>query len=59
MDHVIIKESIYKFNKNKHSCKISIFEFLWDGPAKIKQNVVIKQYCEVGPRWTNLKAFIT
>ena len=24
------------------------FEFLWDGLAKIKQNIVIKQYCEGG-----------
>ena len=22
------------------------FEFQWTGPAKIKQNVVVKQYCE-------------
>ena len=34
------------------------FEFLWDGPAKIKQNVVIKQYCEGGLKIVNLKAFI-
>ena len=34
------------------------FEFLWDGPAKIKQNVVIKQYCEGGLKMVNLKAFI-
>ena len=32
--------------------------FLWDGPAKIKQNVVVKQYCEGGLRTINLKAFI-
>ena len=24
------------------------FEFLWEGPAKIKQTVVVKQYCEGG-----------
>ena len=34
------------------------FDFLWNGPAKIKQNVVIKQYCEGGLRMINLKAFI-
>ena len=31
---------------------------MWDGPAKIKQNVVVKQYCEGGLRMINLKAFI-
>ena len=35
------------------------FSFLWDGPAKIKQNVVVKQYCEGGLRMINLKAFIS
>ena len=25
-----------------------LFEFLWKGPAKIKYNVIIKQYCEGG-----------
>ena len=34
------------------------FEFLWEGPAKIKQTVVIKQYCEGGLRMINLKAFM-
>ena len=34
------------------------FEFLWEGPAKIKQNVVVKQYCEGGIKMINLKAFI-
>ena len=34
------------------------FDFLWNGPAKIKQNVVIKQYCEGVLRMINLKAFI-
>ena len=34
------------------------FDFLWNGPAKIKQNVVIKQYCEGGLGMINLKAFI-
>ena len=37
---------------------IYFFIFLWDGPAKIKQNVVVKQYCEGGLRMINLKAFI-
>ena len=35
------------------------FSCLWDGPAKIKQNVVVKQYCEGGLRMINLKAFIS
>ena len=34
------------------------FEFLWEGPAKIKQTVVVKQYCEGGLRMINLKAFM-
>ena len=34
------------------------FDFLWNGPAKIKQNVVIKQYWEGGLQMINLKAFI-
>ena len=34
------------------------FYFLWNGPAKIKQYVVIKQYCEGCLRMINLKAFI-
>ena len=34
------------------------FEFLWEGPAKIKQNVVVKQYCVGGIKMINLKAFI-
>ena len=37
---------------------IYFFLFLWDGPAKIKQNVVIKQYCEGGLKMINLKAFL-
>ena len=35
------------------------FEFLWEGPAKIKQTVVVKQYCEGGLRMINLKAFMS
>ena len=31
---------------------------MWNGQAKIKQNVVIKQYCEGGLRMINLKTFI-
>ena len=34
------------------------YDFLWEGPAKIKQTVVVKQYCEGGLRMVNLKAFI-
>ena len=34
------------------------FEFLWTGPAKIKQKVVVKQYCEGGLKMINLKAFV-
>ena len=35
-----------------------LFYFLWNGQANIKQNVVIKQYCEGGLRMMNLKTFI-
>ena len=34
------------------------FDFLWQGPSKIKYDVVIKQYCDGGLRMINLKAFI-
>lgn len=34
------------------------FEFIWDGPAKIKYTVLVKQYTDGGLRMTNLKAFI-
>ena len=34
------------------------FEFLWEGPAKIKYNAVVKQYCESGLNMINLKAFM-
>ena len=36
-----------------------LFEFSWEGPAKIKQTVVVKQYCEGGLRMINLKAFMS
>ena len=32
------------------------FEFLWEGPAKIKYNVIIKQYCDGGLRYA-LKSY--
>ena len=35
-----------------------LFSFLWDGPEKTEQNVVVKQYSEGGLRMINLKAFI-
>ena len=34
------------------------FEFPWTGPAIIKQNVVVKQYCEGGLKMINLKVFV-
>ena len=34
------------------------YDFLWEGPAKIKQTVLVKQYCEGGLRMVNLNAFI-
>ena len=34
------------------------FEYLWEGPAKIKQSIVVKQYCQGGLQMINLKAFI-
>ena len=35
------------------------YDFLWSGPAKIKQTVVVKQYIEGGLKMINLKAFIS
>ena len=35
-----------------------IYDFSWEGPAKIKQTVLVKQYFEGGLRMVNLKAFI-
>ena len=35
------------------------YEFLWEGPAKIKQSVAVKEYCEQGGlKMINLKAFM-
>lgn len=34
------------------------YDFLWEGPAKIKQCVIIKDYCEGGLKMINLSAFI-
>ena len=36
----------------------SFYEFLWHGPAKIRRNVVVKQYSEGGLQMVNLKCFI-
>ena len=33
-------------------------EFLWEGPAKINYNVIIKQYCDGGLKMINLKSFM-
>ena len=35
-----------------------VFEYLWEGPAKIKQSIAVKQYCQGGLQIINLKAFI-
>jgi hypothetical protein len=34
------------------------FEFVWQGPAKIKKEVLIKQYYEGGLQMINIKAFV-
>ena len=34
------------------------FDFLWDGPAKIKKTVVVKNYSEGGLKMINLSAFV-
>ena len=34
------------------------FEFVWQGPAKIKKEVIIKQYNEGGLKMINIKAFV-
>ncbi|MCU7801313.1 MAG: hypothetical protein KZQ70_14570, partial [gamma proteobacterium symbiont of Lucinoma myriamae] len=34
------------------------FKFLWEGPAKIKSRVIVKQYCEGGLKMINLEAFL-
>ena len=33
------------------------FEYLWKDPAKIKQSIAVKQYCQGGLQMINLKAF--
>ena len=35
------------------------FDFLWQGPTKIKNDVIIKNYVEGGLKMINLKAFIS
>ena len=45
-------ESIFK-----HLNEI-FFEFVWQGTAKIKKEVIIKQYCERGLQMINIKAFV-
>ena len=35
------------------------FEFLWQGPTRIKNDVIIKDYCDGGLKMINLKAFIS
>ena len=35
------------------------YEFLWEGPAKIKQTVITKQYSDGGLKMINLQAFIS
>ena len=37
---------------------MSFFEFLWEGPAKIKYNAVVKQHYEGGLNMINLKTLI-
>ena len=34
------------------------YDFIWKGTAKIKQSVLIKQYCEGGLQMVNLEAFM-
>ena len=34
------------------------FNFLWEGPAKIKSTIIVKQYSEGGLKMINLRAFI-
>ena len=34
------------------------YDFLWKGPAKIKQSVIVKHYIEGGLKMINIKAFI-
>ena len=44
----------YDFLKNINSI---FYDYLWNGRAKIKQTIVIKQYLEGGLKMINLKAF--
>ena len=46
------KESIIK------EINTIFYDFLWEGPAKIKQSVLIKDYCDGGLKMVNLSAFI-
>ena len=34
------------------------FEYLWEGPAKIKQSIAVRQHCQGGLQMINPKAFI-
>ena len=35
------------------------FNFLWEGPARIKKTIIVKQYSDGGLKMINLKAFIS
>lgn len=35
-----------------------LYDFLWEGPAKIKTNIIVKEYFEGGLKMLNLNAFI-
>ena len=35
-----------------------LMDFLWEGPPKIKQNVLVKEYSEGGLKMINIDAFI-
>ena len=57
LNHLFI--SLPNPDDTKIKCINSIFyEFLWNGPAKIKQNVIVKEYIEGGLKMINLNAFI-
>ena len=45
-------ESIFKYLNE------IFFEFVWQGPAKIKKEVIIKNYCKGGLQMINIKAFV-
>ena len=38
--------------------KTMLLDFLWEGPSKIKQNVLVKDYSEGGLKMINIDAFI-